>query len=47
MRCLKVGFVPGKAMDPEKIDEQERFMKDELEPHLEEAKAGKRSLFFC
>lgn len=47
MRCLKVGFVPGKATNPEKIDEQERFKKDELEPRLEEAKAGKRSVFFC
>jgi transposase len=47
MRRLKVGFVPGKAIDPEKIDEQERFKKDELEPRLEEAKAGKRSVFFC
>ncbi len=47
MRCLKVGFVPGKAIDPEKINEQERFKKDELEPRLEEAKAGKRSVFFC
>jgi transposase len=47
MRCLKVGFVPGKVMDPEKIDEHERFKKDELEPRLEDATAGKQSVFFC
>jgi hypothetical protein len=47
MKCLKVGFVPGKAIDPEKINEQERFKNDELEPRLAEAKEGKRSVFFC
>ena len=47
MRCIKVGFVPGKAIEPEKIIEQEKFKTDELEPRLEEAKAGKRSVFFC
>jgi transposase len=46
MRCLKVGFVPGKAANPEKINEQEQFKKDELEPRLAEAKEGKRSVFF-
>jgi phenylalanyl-tRNA synthetase beta subunit len=30
MQCLKVGFVPGKAIHPEKINEQEQFKKDEL-----------------
>ena len=47
MRCIKVGFVPGKAIEPEKIIEQEKFKTDELEPRLSEAKAGKRSVFFC
>ena len=42
MGRLKVGMVPSKA-DP---DEQERFKKEELEPRLEEAKSGKRALFF-
>lgn len=42
MRCLKVGFVPGKA-DPEL---QEDFQKKELLPRLEEAKIGKRAVFF-
>ena len=41
----KVGHVPGKALNPEKIQEQDRFQKDELEPRLQEAKAGKRALF--
>jgi hypothetical protein len=47
MRCIKVGFVPGKAIEPEKISEQEQFKKDELEPRLSDAKSGKRSVFFC
>ena len=42
MRCLKVGFIPGKA-DPEV---QEEYKKDKLEPRLEEAKEGKRAVFF-
>lgn len=42
MRCLKVGFVPGKA-DP---DVQDDFKKKELLPRLEEAKMGNRAVFF-
>ncbi len=42
MRCLKVGFIPGKA-DP-KV--QEEYKKDKLEPRLCEAKEGKRAVFF-
>ena len=42
MRCLKVGFIPGKA-DP-KV--QEEYKKDKLEPRLSEAKDGKRAVFF-
>ena len=42
MRCLKVGFLPAKA-DP---DVQEEFKQEQLEPRLEEAKAGKRVVFF-
>jgi transposase len=38
----KVGTVPSKA-DP---DEQESFKKEKLDPRLEEAKAGKRAVFF-
>ena len=42
MRRLKTGTIPAKA-DP---DEQETFKQDKLEPVIEEAKAGKRILFF-
>ncbi len=42
MRCLKVGFIPGKA-DP-KV--QEEYKRDKLEPRLSEAKQGKRAVFF-
>jgi len=42
MRRLKVGTIPAKA-DP---DEQETFKKDKLDPRIQEAKAGKRALFF-
>lgn len=46
LRCLKVGHVPGKATDPAKIEEQETFRTNELEPRLAEAKAGKRKVYF-
>ncbi|MBD2774193.1 IS630 family transposase [Iningainema tapete] len=42
MRCLKVGFIPSKADS----EEQEEFKLKKLEPKLEEAKAGKRAVFF-
>lgn len=42
MKYLKVGHVPAKA-DPE---EQKAFLEEELEPRLEEAKQGKRHVFF-
>ncbi|RAM48083.1 MAG: IS630 family transposase, partial [Hapalosiphonaceae cyanobacterium JJU2] len=42
MRCLKVGFVPGKA----DLEVQADFKKKELFPRLEEAKTGKRAVFF-
>lgn len=42
MRCLKVGFIPGKA-DP-KV--QAEYQKEKLEPRLSEAKQGKRAVFF-
>jgi transposase len=41
MRCLKVGVFPAKA-NP---DVQEAFKLEQLEPRIEEAKAGKRALF--
>ena len=42
MRCLKVGFIPGKA-EPQV---QEEYKRDKLEPRLEEAKQGQRAVFF-
>ena len=41
MKRLKVGVLPAKA-DP---DEQETYRLEQLEPRIEEAKAGKRALF--
>lgn len=46
LRCRKVGYLPGKAANPEKIEEQEQFRVNELEPRLAEAQAGERALFF-
>ena len=46
MKCRKVGHVPGKSADPEKIDEQEQFKHEEIEPRLEEARAGTRKVYF-
>ncbi len=46
MRCRKVGFIPGKGSDPEKIEEQENFRRQKLEPLLKEAKAGRKAVFF-
>lgn len=42
MKCRKVGMIPAKA-DPEA---QEKFKKEQLEPRLEQAKEGKRVVFF-
>ncbi len=41
-KCLKVGSLPSKA-DP---DEQEDYKEKKLEPRLNEAKEGKRAVFF-
>lgn len=38
----KIGTIPSKA----DLDEQENFKKEKLEPRLEEAKKGKRKVFF-
>lgn len=45
LRCRKVGYLPGKAATPEKIEEQEQFCIHELEPRIAEAQAGERALF--
>ncbi len=42
MAPRKVGMIPAKA----DLDEQEKFIKEELEPRLKEAKSGKRVVFF-
>ena len=42
MRCLKVGALRSLA-DPE---QQEEYKQEKLEPRLEEAKQGKRAVFF-
>ena len=41
-----MGFVPGKGSDPDKIEEQENFHQQKLKPLLEEAKEGKKAVFF-
>ena len=46
MKCRKVGHVPGKAADPDNIEEQEQFKHNEMEPRLEEALAGTRKVYF-
>jgi transposase len=46
MKCRKVGYVPGRAANPDKQAEQEAFKIQELEPRLAEAKAGKRRVLF-
>ncbi len=45
MKRCKVGFVPGKSSDPDKIAAQETFRFEVLEPLLETAKAGKQAVF--
>jgi transposase len=46
LRCLKVGHVPGKSADKEKIIEQEQYRVETLEPLLKEALAGEKAVFF-
>jgi transposase len=46
MKCRKVGYVPGRAANPDKQAEQESFKTQELEPRLAEAQAGKRRVLF-
>ena len=42
IKRVKVGMMPAKA----DVEKQENFLKNELEPRLAEAKAGKREVFF-
>lgn len=46
MKCRKVGYVPGRAANPEKQAEQETFKTQQLEPRLAEAQAGKGAILF-
>ena len=46
MKIRKTGFVPGKASNEDKQKEQDEFVKNELQPRLEEAADGKRRVFF-
>jgi len=46
MKCLKVGYVPGHAANPDKQAEQETFKTQELEPRLAEARAGRHRVLF-
>lgn len=43
MKRRKIGMIPAKA----DVKEQERFVKEELDPRLTEAKDGKRIVFFA
>ena len=45
LKRRKVGFVPGKSGTPEKIEEQETFREDVLEPLLIEAQNGNQAVF--
>ena len=42
MKRLKVGHIPAKA----NVEEQQTFLADQLQPRLDEAKQGKRHVFF-
>lgn len=46
MKTRKMGYIPGKATLPDKIEEQEQFRQKKLEPLLLEAKEGKRAVYF-
>ena len=43
---LKVGCAPGKELNEEKAEEQKKFLDEELDPRLDEAKEGKRQVLF-
>lgn len=46
LRCLKVGYVPGKSVEEGKIEEVEKYRVEKLEPLLEEAIMGDKAVFF-
>ena len=45
MQVRKVAALPGRAHEPLKQHEQDTFQHTELEPRLDEVRAGKRTLF--
>ena len=45
MQVRNVGAMPGRAHDPLKQQEQDTFQHTELEPRLDEVRAGKQTLF--
>ena len=45
MHLRKVAAMPGRAHEPLKQQEQDSFQHTELEPRLDEVRAGKRTLF--
>jgi len=46
LRCLKVGYVPGKSVELGKIEEVEKYRVEKLEPLLKEAIKGEKAVFF-
>ena len=47
MKCRRCGLVPGKAVDDEKqCEAQQEFHDQKLQPLLDEAKQGKRTVLF-
>ncbi|WP_373543402.1 IS630 family transposase [Chamaesiphon sp.] len=46
LRCLKVGYVPGKSLEPERIKEVEVYKIEKLEPLLEQAIKGEKAVYF-
>jgi transposase len=46
MKFLKVGHIPGKSCEPDKLKEQETFEKDQLQPRLQQARQNKRTVLF-
>jgi transposase len=47
MKFRKTGAIPGKVMDEGKLQEQEDFERNQLQPRLQEAEDGTRAVFFC
>ena len=46
LKTRKIGYLPGKAANPEKIKEQEDLRKKKLELLLAKARIGKRAVYF-